>query len=178
MKKSDPSPRDTSFAEYNALVLGMRILVFLGLLLVGPACEGQGVELMKLEPLRQTIQQEQRVQVINFWATWCGPCLKELPLFEKLNGERSDIRILLVSLDMDLDPDPQKVRSFVARKKLKSTVIILDERNPNEWIDKLEKSWSGAIPATLVINNKTGKRRFVERELHAGELEKLISEIE
>ena len=156
----------------------MRILVFLGLFLAGFTCRGQRVELMKLEPLRQTIQQEQGVQVINFWATWCGPCLKELPLFEKLNAERRDVRILLVSLDMDLDPDPQKVRSFVARKKLKSTVIILDERNPNEWIDKLEKTWSGALPATLVIHNKTGKRRFIERELHAGELEKLISEIE
>ncbi len=80
-------------------------------------------------------------------------------------------------MDMDLDPNPDKVRRFVARKKLTSEVIILDERNPNKWIDQVEKKWSGALPATLIINNQNGKRVFVERELHAGELEKLISEV-
>lgn len=160
------------------LFLQMRKFCFVSLFLVSTLSQGQGAELIKLDKLQQHMKNENRVQVINFWATWCGPCLKELPLFEKLNEERKDIRVLLVSLDMDLDPNPEKVRSFVKRKKLKSTVVILDERNPNEWIDKLETSWSGALPATLVINNKTGKRKFVAQELHAGDLEKLIAEVQ
>ena len=154
----------------------------LGLLLVCLISSGlsaQPSDLVRLDQLQASIQQEKnRIQVINFWATWCGPCIKELPLFEKLQAERTDILVRLVSLDMDLDPDPQKVRSFAARKKLHSEVLILDERNPNEWIDKLEKTWSGAIPATLLINNKNGKRKFIERALHEGELEKLIAEIQ
>src|SRR6185369_10613606 len=114
------------------------------------ASYGQGTELVKLERLQQLIQGEkEQIQVINFWATWCAPCLKELPLFEKLNGDRKDIHVRLVSMDMDLDPNPEKVRKFVTRKKIQSEVLILDERDPNSWIDKLEKSWSGAIPATL-----------------------------
>lgn len=160
------------------LFLYMRLICFLSLFLVSTLSQGQGADLIKLDKLQQLIQDEKTVQVINFWATWCGPCLKELPLFEKLHEEREDIRVLLVSLDMDLDPNPEKVRSFVKRKKLKSTVVILDERNPNEWIDKLEASWSGSLPATLVINNKTGKRRFVAQELHQGDLEKLIAEVQ
>lgn len=140
---------------------------------------GQSAELVRLSQLQAKIQGEQeRIQVINFWATWCGPCIKEMPLFEKLQADRKDILVRLVSLDIDLDPNPDKVRSFVARKKITSEVIILDERNPNEWIDKVEKSWSGAIPATLLINNKNGKRKFVERALQEGELEKLIAEIQ
>lgn len=140
---------------------------------------GQSADLIRLSQLQARIQAEkERVQVINFWATWCGPCIKELPLFEKLNADRKDILVRLVSLDMDLDPNPDKVRGFVARKKITSEVIILDERNPNEWIDKVEKSWSGAIPATLIINNKNGKRKFIERALQEGELEKLIAEIQ
>ena len=140
---------------------------------------GQTVQMVRLSDLQTSIQGEKdRIQVINFWATWCGPCIKELPLLEKLHANRKDVHVRLVSLDMDLDPNPEKVRSFVMRKKLQSEVIILDERNPNEWIDKVEKSWSGAIPSTLIINNKNGKRKFVERALLEGELEKLIAEIQ
>lgn len=119
----------------------------------------------------------EEIRVINFWATWCAPCIKEMPLFEKLNKERKDVSVTLVSMDMDLDPNPQKVNKFVARKKLASRVLILDETNPNSYIDKIEKQWSGALPATIVINGKTGKRKFVERELHEGDLEKLIDEV-
>jgi thiol-disulfide isomerase/thioredoxin len=152
-------------------------LIFL-LMLVAVISQGQSGELVKLDKLQQTIQSEKnQIQVVNFWATWCAPCLKELPLFEKLNQDRGDVHILLVSMDMDLDPDPEKVRKFILRKKIQSKVLILDERNPNQWIDKVDKGWSGALPATLVINNKNGKRKFVERELHKGELEKLIADV-
>lgn len=162
---------------YPELIGTLKRVGIITLFLFSTCCKAQDAELIKLDKLQQTIQGESRIQVINFWATWCGPCLKELPLFEKLNSEQKDIKVLLVSLDMDLDPDPEKVWKFVKRKKLMSSVVILDEKNPNDWIDKLDKNWSGALPATLVINNKTGKRVFVERELHEGDLEKLLSEV-
>lgn len=149
------------------------------LLLAGNVLHAQPKDMVRLDQFQQALGQEkERVQVINFWATWCAPCLKELPLFEKLNEERKDVKVRLVSLDMDLDPNPDKVRNFVSRKKLKSEVIILNEKDPNSWIDKIDKAWSGALPATLVVNNRTGKRKFVEGELKAGDLEKLIAEVQ
>jgi len=136
-------------------------------------------DLIKLNRLQQIMQAEKdRIQIINFWATWCSPCLKELPLFEKIDMERKDVKVRLVSMDMDLDPDTTKVRKFVIRKKIHSEVLILDESNPNQWIDKIDKNWNGSLPATLVLNNKNGKRRFVDRELHEGDLEKLIAEVQ
>lgn len=139
----------------------------------------QPADIVRLDQLQHTLDAEKdRIQVINFWATWCAPCLKELPLFEKLNNERKDVKVRLVSLDLDLDPNPDKVRNFANRKKLKAEVIILNEKDPNSWIDRVDKSWSGALPATLVINNRNGKRRFVEKELKEGDLEKLISEVQ
>lgn len=157
----------------------MRKTAFIVLLFMGPLCKGQGNDLLKLGRLQELIQNEkEQIQVINFWATWCAPCIKELPLFEKLNLNRKDVHVRLVSMDLDLDPDVEKVRKFVVRKKIQSEVLILDETNPNQWIDKLEKSWSGALPATLFVNNKTGKRKFVEKELHEGDLEKLIAEVQ
>jgi thiol-disulfide isomerase/thioredoxin len=149
------------------------LLVLLGSI---EACRGQ-VELVKLDNLQKLIHSKTDLQVINFWATWCAPCVKEMPLFEKLNQDRKDVKVMLVSLDIDLDPDPEKVRKFITRKKILSKVVILDERNPNSWIDIIDKNWSGALPATLIINGVNGKRRFVERELHEGDLEKLIEEV-
>lgn len=140
---------------------------------------GQATDIVTLEQLQAKLQGERdRIQVVNFWATWCAPCLKELPLLEKLHDERKDVHVRLISLDLDLDPNADKVRNFAQRKKLKAEVIMLDEKDPNTWINKVDKGWSGAIPATLVINNQNGKRKFFEGQLQPGDLEKLISAIQ
>jgi thiol-disulfide isomerase/thioredoxin len=150
------------------------------LILLSTIAFAQKAEVIKLSGLRQIIDtRSDKTLVINFWATWCAPCVKELPLFEKLTGEgRLDVRIILVSMDLDLDPNPEKVYRFIERKKIRSRVVLLDEQNPNEWIDTLENSWSGALPATIVINQKTGKRKFIEKELQEGDLERMIAEVQ
>jgi thiol-disulfide isomerase/thioredoxin len=139
----------------------------------------QQAEKITLAQLQEIIQQKgEHVQVINFWATWCAPCVKEMPLFEKLGQENPNVKVTFVSMDLDLDPDPSKVHKFVARKKLQSQVVMLDANDPNSWIDQIEKTWSGALPATIIVNTKTGKRIFVEKELHEGDLEKLIAQVQ
>jgi thiol-disulfide isomerase/thioredoxin len=139
----------------------------------------QQANLIKLKDLQQIISQpSDKVLVINFWATWCAPCVKEIPMFEKLNMENKNVDVTLVSMDYDLDPNPEKVYRFITRKKLQSKVVILAEQSPNDWIDKIDKNWSGALPATLIVNAKTGKRKFIQKELQEGELQKLIEEVE
>ncbi len=121
-------------------------------------------------------KKEEKLQVYNFWATWCGPCIKELPYFEAASTSMSaDIQVNLITVDFV--EDLEKVNKFIARKKLKSNVFLIDNVDYNSWIDKVDNRWSGAIPATLVINPSTGERRFVESELKEGELEKLINEL-
>lgn len=121
-------------------------------------------------------KKEGPVQVINFWATWCGPCVKELPMFEQANANNPNIKVTLISLDFADKLD--KVDAFVARKNMKSEVLLLDDLDYNSWIDKVEKSWEGAIPATLIFNPATGKRVFTQHELKEGELEKLIESVQ
>src|SRR5437868_2837114 len=108
-------------------------------------------DLIKLAELQKLIHQPGPVKVINFWATWCAPCVKEMPLFEKLNRDDKNSKVILVSMDYDLDPDPAKVKRFIERKKILSDVVILAEENPNDWIEKIDKNWTGALPSTLVI---------------------------
>lgn len=158
----------------------MRSLHILVLLVLLIAIEGkaQQAELIKLSQLQTLIEEKSdHIKVINFWATWCAPCVKELPLFESLNQNRKDAKVILVSMDIDLDPNPEKVYKFVVRKKVQSQVVILDERDPNSWINKIDKNWSGALPSTLFVNTVNGKRKFVEKEMHAGDLEKFIEEV-
>jgi thiol-disulfide isomerase/thioredoxin len=156
----------------------VRILLFLVVCLMSLGANAQSEDLVTLERFQQIVQAEKdQIQVVNFWATWCAPCIKELPLLERLTKDNKDVKVRLVSMDMDLDPNPDKVRKFATRKNIQSQVLILNEKDPNLWIDKIDKRWSGALPATLVINNRNGKRKFIERELHEGDLEKLIAEV-
>jgi thiol-disulfide isomerase/thioredoxin len=158
----------------------MRSITFVLIFVCVSFSQAQNAEIIKLGQLQKILAlKSENIQVINFWATWCGPCVKELPLFEKFNNAKpGNVKITLVSMDLDLDPNPEKVYKFIERKKILSEVLILNEKNPNDWIDKIEKQWTGALPATIVINQKTGKRKFVEKELHEGDLEKLIQEVQ
>ncbi len=154
--------------------------IFLGLFFCGVTCFAQEAKTIRLADLQKMMdERSQKIQVINFWATWCGPCVKELPFFEKLTAEaRPDVKVTLVSLDLDLDPNAEKVYRFISRKNIRSQVLLLDEPDPNSWINKVEKQWSGALPATILINHKTGKRKFIGKALEEGELEKYLSEIQ
>lgn len=154
------------------------ILFALSLLVVVPSF-AQKAEIVDLNRLLSLMNEKSdKIKVINFWATWCGPCVKELPLFEKLQAEASEhVKVTLVSMDLDLDPNPEKVYKFITRKNLQSEVLLLNEKDPNSYIDKIEKAWSGALPATIIINPQTGKRKFIEKELHEGDLEQLIEEV-
>lgn len=111
-----------------------------------------------------------KTYVVNFWATWCGPCIKELPAFEKLNlaYKEKGVEVLLVSLDFP-DQINSKLIPFIKRKNLKSEIVLLNDPDQDTWIPKISESWSGAIPATLIYN--ASKRQFFERSFSYEELE-------
>lgn len=124
----------------------------------------QNVKLLTIDQLNERIEKgKDSTYVVNFWATWCAPCIKELPHFEKLSAEhKSDkLAVLLVSLDFKSKLN-SNVIPFVKRKNLKNEVFLLNEGSPQEFIDRIDPSWSGSIPATLFIKND--KRKFVESE--------------
>lgn len=114
--------------------------------------------------------------VVNFWATWCAPCIKELPYFEELNSTKTTdpLKVILVSLDF-----PQHYESalipFIEKRGIKSTVLYLDDGKAHKWIPKVDEKWSGAIPATLIY--KGDKRKFIEGGMTREELEKAVKEI-
>jgi len=115
-------------------------------------------------------RKDDNVHVVNFWATWCAPCIKEMPHFEKLHANYKDknVEVLLVSLDFPFNYD-KKLKPFLKKRNLQFKVIALDDPDMNAWMSKVDENWTGAIPITIIYNKD--KRQFYERTFTYNELE-------
>lgn len=111
-----------------------------------------------------------KIYVVNFWATWCAPCVKEMPYFEKLSEEykNDDVEVLFVSLDFPHVYE-SKLKPFIADKNIQSKVVALDDVDMNTWIPQVDANWSGSIPATIIYKNDLSK--FYEKSFTYEELE-------
>ncbi|RPH34184.1 MAG: TlpA family protein disulfide reductase [Bacteroidales bacterium] len=115
-------------------------------------------------------KQNDSIYVINFWATWCSPCVKEFPYFERFANENRNrkIKVLMVNLDFP-DQYNKRLIPFLKARKSKLDVIMLDDPAQNTWISRVDSSWSGSLPATLIYGK--GERTFLEKELTYDDLE-------
>lgn len=155
------------------MVLHPKWLLTLLFILVGEISYSQQVQVIKYAELQKILDQTgDSVLIVNFWATWCAPCVAEIPHFEKLSTQyaSSQVKVILVSLDA-ASQLKKKVEPFVVKKGIKSAeVLLLDETDYNAWIDKVSPEWSGALPFTLIINTKTKMKKGFEKPFTEAEL--------
>lgn len=144
------------------------LLLFAGFVSV----KGQTIPSWKVTKLQDYISKSDSVLVINFWATFCKPCIEEIPYFESTVDKYKDqkVKMLLVSLDLK-DEYPNSIRSFAAKNNYASKIVWLNETNADYFCPKVDKKWSGGIPSTLIINPKTGYRKFFEDQLKPEQFE-------
>ncbi len=142
-------------------------IVLLIILFIAIKSHSQNVNAIKITDLENRIKNSSdTTYVVNFWATWCVPCVKELPSFDSINATfyKSKVKVILVSLDFKEDLKT-KLLPFLNSKKIRSEVMLLDETDANYFIPIISETWSGAIPATLIINNEKGINRFFEKKV-------------
>jgi thiol-disulfide isomerase/thioredoxin len=154
-----------------------KYFVFGALLLMGTFCFSQNVKKVKITELERIIKESKTPLIVNFWGTFCIPCIEEIPYFQTAvkKYEKDSVKLLLVSLD--LQEDYAKVGPFAVKRKFTAPVVWLDETNADYFIPKIDTSWSGSIPTTLFVNNKLHYRKLVEDKIPEAKLEKEIMAI-
>jgi thiol-disulfide isomerase/thioredoxin len=146
-------------------------------LLISSHAFSQEVRTIRITDLQKTITETKTPLIVSFWATYCVPCLQEIPYFEKLvkEHEKDSVKLILVSLD--LKDDYNKIKPFVLKRKFSSAIAWLNETDADYFCPRVDSSWSGAIPASLFINNQTGYRHFFEGQLTEENLKKEMTAV-
>jgi thiol-disulfide isomerase/thioredoxin len=153
----------------------MRALIFL-LLFIPAISIAQKPAIIKITDLEKRMSAgNDTTYIVNFWATWCKPCVEELHYFDSITEvyKAQKVKVLLVTMDFAEDMD-KKVVPFLQKKKLRSEVMLLDEVNGNYFIPKVDPSWTGAIPATLIRNRSKEYNTFFEKKITYGVLESTL----
>ena len=132
--------------------------------------KGKTVEAVTFAELESILENTEDILLVcNFWATWCAPCIEEMPYFDQLQDEFQDqnVKVLFVSMDNPKAKDTE-VTTFVRKKQVRSEVVLMDEKelSQDDWISKLDKDWQGDIPATIFVKTIDDLR-----EIHTGKFE-------
>lgn len=157
-----------------------KVKLILSLLCIAAFIQAQQVSAVyKLKQLQKRIHNNSdTVYVVNFWATWCKPCVQELPEFEAFSNTHASekVKVLLVCLDFKDELD-KKVNPFLKKNKYQTECVLLDEVDGNTYINAISKEWTGAIPATLVTFKNKKKQSFAERKLNEDAILKMVEEV-
>jgi thiol-disulfide isomerase/thioredoxin len=138
----------------------------------------QQVRSIKVTELASTIKESKTPLIVNFWATFCVPCLQEIPYFQELTQQYKSRNVSLIFVSLDLrDAYPTKVTEMAKKLKLIFPVVWLDETNADYFCPKIDTSWTGGMPSSLFVNNATGYHKFFEDQLSREKLDKEIQEM-
>jgi thiol-disulfide isomerase/thioredoxin len=138
----------------------------------------QEIPKWKLYDLEAAMKNAEKPTIFNFWATFCKPCIEELPYFQELvkKYDSAGVQLILVSLDLP-EAYPARIKKFAVKQNITAPITFLDETDADLFCPAVDAKWSGAIPASLFVNNKTDYRKFFEDQLSKAHLEKEIMEM-
>ena len=127
--------------------------------------------------VKAIIENSKGPMIVNFWATWCGPCTREIAWFDSIIANKnSTVKLVLVSLDTKASY-PNELTAFVKKHGYKGEILFLNESVPEKYIQEIEPKWRGTIPASIFVNNTTKYYQFyseqIPRQRFEVELDKL-----
>ena len=141
----------------------MKTFFIITLSFISAAINAQEVKGVKVTELAKTINESKTPLIVNFWATFCVPCIQEMPYFQEMARQykSQNVSLLFVSLDLR-EAYPTKVNEMAKKLNLTSPVVWLNETNADYFCPKIDTSWSGGMPSSLFVNNATGYHKFFE----------------
>ncbi len=152
--------------------------VLITAMIITLSSSSQTIKKVKITDVLKMADTATTPMVINFWATWCRPCVQELPWFEKEVAayKSKGVKLVLVSLDFAEDY-PKAISDFAKKNGYTSTIVWLNETDANYFCAKVDKKWEGTIPATLMINNSKKYRQFYNQQLPEGQLKMALQKL-
>lgn len=110
------------------------------------------VEEVTIEQFQQILQDgEAALKVVNFWATWCAPCLEEFPDFIRLGKDLADQGVEVFFVSMDFEDEKPAVEAFLAEQGYSETSYLRVGKD-QEFITAIQEEWTGALPATFLYS--------------------------
>jgi thiol-disulfide isomerase/thioredoxin len=155
----------------------MKKILIIPFILLSLLSVAQTPDVIKFPELQRIMESNNdTTYVINFWATWCVPCVKEFPAFQALARahQHEKVKVVMVSLDFKKGMQ-QTIVPFVKKNPIDGTVVLLDEPDYNSWLDKVSKEWQGEIPVTIMINNAKKIRTFFNHDFTKETLEESLN---
>jgi thiol-disulfide isomerase/thioredoxin len=132
----------------------------------------QEIKIVKIDELKKIyIKPFDTTYVVNFFASWCGPCIMEIPILNKFNEEHKNTNIKLIYVSVDNPAATKKLQKLVNKMKIQAPVYLLNESSDFSWLPLIDKRWQGSIPATMIVNNKKNVKAFFETPMEKGQLE-------
>ena len=156
----------------------MKTFFLISLLLFSVVIDAQDIKAVKVTELSKEIKESKGPLIVNFWATFCVPCIQEMPYFQEMARQykSQDVSLLFVSLDLK-EAYPIKVNETAKKLQLTFPVVWLNETNADYFCPKIDTTWSGGMPSSLFVNNATGYHKFFEDQLSREKLESAIKEM-
>jgi len=157
----------------------MRNLMLLFCFLVLQNLHAQHIPSIKAAQLTEWKNAENdTLYVINFWASWCAPCVAEIPSFLTLHQKHAPQKVKVILVDCDFNRDLEtKVKPFIRQKNIEGLVVHMAEKDPNTWVDLVSTEWSGALPGTLLVCKSKGIHQFFEKKFEDDELELAVQAV-
>ena len=149
-----------------------KILLIFAAIFLAFSSHAQSIPKWKITDVEDFIKKSETPVIVNFWATYCIPCIEEIPYFQELvkKYENKGVKLLLISLDFE-NFYPTRIKKFADKQKFTAPIVWLDETNADYFCPKIDSAWSGVMPATLFVNNKSGFRCFFEEQIPRDQLE-------
>jgi thiol-disulfide isomerase/thioredoxin len=153
--RNNASANKTIFAAMKKISLILLTAVFFSFLWM--STQVGVINFAQLQKLTES-KKNDTLYVVNFWATWCVPCVKEMPAFIEADKKFAAQKVKVIFVSLNSAKELPNVEKFTATKNILNPVFLLNAGNPNDWINKIDPSWSGSIPATAMY--KKGKKVF------------------
>jgi thiol-disulfide isomerase/thioredoxin len=136
--------------------------------------QGTAIKVIEFGELEKLLgSQSPRTRVFHFWASWCAPCLQELPQWNSIIPQYTNKEMEWYFVDISIEEDLQtKTMDFLLLQPNLRPVLHLNPDNPNEWVPKVHPDWQGTIPMTLIVKGE--QKILIEKKMSVEELQQQL----